>query len=104
MHTFTKYLNASFAVSSLATLATASAIGKQAPVPRTNFNNNTIFYPDNAYTSWRVLYPRTLQLLDESILLIWENYDITVDKAYAPIYKSTDEGATFSSFTQWRTR
>ena len=100
MRTFTKSLTASFAASSLATLATASAIGKRAPEPWTNFNNNPIFYPDEAYTSWRVLYSRTLQLPDESILLTWEDYDNTVDKAYAPIYKSTDGGATFSSFTR----
>ncbi|KAH6874035.1 hypothetical protein B0T10DRAFT_465912 [Thelonectria olida] len=70
------------------------------PKPWTNFNDNPIFYPKKNATSWRTLYGRTAQLADKSILLSWEDYDPDSTLTYFPIYKSTDGGASFQSFSR----
>ena len=51
------------------------------------------------YTSSQVLYARTVQLSDGSILATWENYSPEPPPVYFPIYRSTDSGATFQNFS-----
>lgn len=83
----------------VATALTAS-VSPKAPQPWTNFNDNAVFMPNQAATSWRTLYGRTLQLPDLSLLLSWEDYDPDVTFTYFPIYKSTDGGATYQPFSR----
>ncbi|KAH7075740.1 hypothetical protein BKA63DRAFT_413624 [Paraphoma chrysanthemicola] len=90
------FLATTFAITALAFSTTRAA----APAAWTNFNDNGVFYPDQAATSWRTLYGRTLQLPDKSLLLSWEDYDPKAAMTYFPIYKSTDGGATFQNFSR----
>lgn len=75
-------------------------IDKRSPAPFSDFTDNTVFLPGSNYTSWRTLYARSLQLSDGSLLMSWENYPPEPPAANFPIYKSTDGGATWSSFSQ----
>ncbi|KAH7090401.1 hypothetical protein FB567DRAFT_437506 [Paraphoma chrysanthemicola] len=90
------FLATTFAITALASPTTRAA----APAAWTNFNDNGVFYPDQAATSWRTLYGRTLQLPDKSLLLSWEDYDPKAAMTYFPIYKSIDGGATFQNFSR----
>ena len=57
--------------------------------------NVTVFSPPSDYLIPRVLYARTVQLEDGSLLATWENYSPEPPKVYFPIYHSTDKGATW---------
>ncbi|KFY70376.1 hypothetical protein V499_09219 [Pseudogymnoascus sp. VKM F-103] len=72
------------------------------PVPAawSTFSNNLVFQPGSDYTSWRTIYARSLQLPDWSLLMTWENYAPEPQtKAWFPIYRSTNGGATWSSYS-----
>lgn len=89
---------------SLASIASATSgtpledLRPRSPAPYSDFNNNVVFRPDSDYTSWKTIYPRSLQLGDGSLLLSWENYPPEPPQAHFPIWKSTDGGATWSDF------
>lgn len=84
----------------VSTALASPAVRATTPEPWSNFNDNGVFYPDQAATSWRTLYGRTLQLPDKSLLLSWEDYDPNAKLTYFPIYKSTDGGASFKNFSR----
>lgn len=90
-------------VSSLFASTVSAALVKpltsRAPAPFTDFTNNDVFHPGADYTSWRTIYGRSLQLSDGSLLVTWENYPPEPPQVAFPIYKSTDGGATWSSFS-----
>ncbi|OJJ45210.1 hypothetical protein ASPZODRAFT_69460 [Penicilliopsis zonata CBS 506.65] len=69
------------------------------PDPFTTFTNNTVFVPDADYTSWRTIYGRSLQLADGSLLMTWEDYPPEPPLDAFPIYRSTDGGATWGSYS-----
>lgn len=93
-------LSAALSFASCFVAASAIAIEPRAPEPWSDYIKNGVFYPQQDATSWRTLYARTCQLPDGSLLLAWEDYDPDVEKAYIPIYHSTDGGASFSSVTR----
>ncbi|KAI5928088.1 Sialidase [Camillea tinctor] len=60
----------------------------------------TIFTPPSDYTDPRVLYARTVQLPNNDLLATWENYSPEPPAVYFPIYKSTDQGATWTELSK----
>lgn len=66
----------------------------------TTFNNNTVFQSPADYTTPGTLYARSVELSDGSILATWENYSPEPPPVYFPIYKSTDDGQTWSETSQ----
>ncbi|KAH8600668.1 Sialidase [Bisporella sp. PMI_857] len=81
-------------------IKTACVSPPPVPAPFSDFNNNVVFVPGSDYTSWRTIYARPLQLPDNSLLMTWENYPPEPPKAYFPIYRSTDGGATWSEYSR----
>ncbi|KAK2755414.1 bnr asp-box repeat domain protein [Colletotrichum kahawae] len=77
----------------------ANLVQRATPTPFSDFTNNLVFYPNRNYTSWKVIYARTVQLPDGSHLLSWENYPPEPPQANFPIYKSTDGGANWIEFS-----
>ncbi|KAI0181769.1 glycoside hydrolase family 93 protein [Hypoxylon sp. FL1284] len=59
-----------------------------------------IYTPPSTYTDPRVLYARTAQLPNNDILATWENYSPEPPAVYFPIYKSSDQGATWTKLSQ----
>lgn len=73
------------------------------PAPWSTFSNNRVFQPGSDYTSWRTIYARSLQLPDWSLLMTWEDYAPEPPTgARFPVYRSTDGGATWSSYSEIR--
>lgn len=93
-------LLAALSAASFFVAASAAAIKPRAPEAWSEYTKNGVFYPQQSATSWRTLYARTSQLPDNSLLLAWEDYDANVERAYIPIYKSTDGGASFNPLTR----
>jgi len=85
-------LSAFFSLLSLGSLAAA-----QAP---TTFSRRVVFTPPSNYTDPRVLYARTAQLPNGDLLATWENYSPEPPKVWFPIYKSTDQGYTWSELSR----
>ncbi|CAK7222369.1 hypothetical protein SBRCBS47491_004843 [Sporothrix bragantina] len=77
----------------------AAGVAVLASSPATTFNNKVIFTPPNTYTSPRVLYPRTVQLRDGTLLATWENYSHEPPAVYFPIYQSIDNGSTWAEIS-----
>ncbi|CAG5163999.1 uncharacterized protein ALTATR162_LOCUS6593 [Alternaria atra] len=77
-----------------------SAAPKKAEQP--TFSRNVIFSPPrNAnWTDPGVLYARSAQLPDGSLLATWENYSPEPPKVYFPIFKSTDGGKSWKEFSR----
>ncbi|KAF5675595.1 Asp-box repeat domain-containing protein [Fusarium denticulatum] len=88
-------------VSSLSSLASASAITPRAPRPWSNFNNNVVFTPPKSWVDPRTLYARTLQLSDKSLLITCEIYS-PEDPLSLPIFRFTDGGATWKEHSRFR--
>ena len=85
----------------LATVATsafvqASSLRARALAP---FGQRAIYTPASNYRTPKVLYPRSVKLTDGSLLATWENYSPEPPKVYFPIYKSTDNGASWKSLS-----
>jgi hypothetical protein len=68
--------------------------------PSDTFSEVTIYTPLANYTSPGVLYARTAQLADGSILATWENYSPEPPLVYFPIYRSTDGGRTWKEYSR----
>ncbi|KAJ9144196.1 Glycoside hydrolase family 93 protein [Pleurostoma richardsiae] len=83
----------------LALRGAAGAV-KRTPQPFTDFTDNIFFYPAADAVKWKTLYARSLQLVDESLLMTWENYPKEPPLVNHPIYRSVDGGATWSNFSQ----
>ena len=70
---------------------------EQAP---STFANVTVYVPGANYTDPKTLYARTAQLPNGDILATWENYSPEPPPVYFPIYKSTDNGFTWSKLSE----
>jgi len=64
------------------------------------FNKKTIFSPPSNYTDPRVLYPRTVELSDGTLLATWENYSPEPPIVYFPIYESKDSGVSWKMISK----
>jgi hypothetical protein len=81
----------------------ATAIPKDSSVVSRAFaeyTNNVVFQPLPNHESWGTIYARTIQLPDGSHLLSWEDYSPEPPLMAFPIYRSTDNGVTWSNFSQ----
>ena len=63
-------------------------------------SNAVIFTPPSNYTDPRVLYARTVELRDGTLLATWENYSPEPPTVYFPIYQSQDAGASWTRISQ----
>ncbi|KAL1875333.1 hypothetical protein VTK73DRAFT_10117 [Phialemonium thermophilum] len=72
--------------------ATASVCGP----PVETVANKVIFTPPTNYTDPRVLYARTVELRDGTLLATWENYSPEPPPVYFPIFQSRDSGRTWT--------
>lgn len=93
------------ALLSLITAASALPSGSgvlQKCTPRgvTFFNNKVIFTPPTNYTDPRVLYARTVELSDGTLLATWENYSPEPPSVYFPIYQSKDSGVSWRQISK----
>ncbi|OAL57452.1 Oligoxyloglucan reducing end-specific cellobiohydrolase [Pyrenochaeta sp. DS3sAY3a] len=70
---------------------------QQAP---STFSRRVIFTPPSNYTDPRVLYARSAQFADGSLLATWENYSPEPPKVYFPIYRSTDGGYSWKEISR----
>lgn len=68
--------------------------------PPATFTQRVVYTPAANYTDPRVLYARTAQLEDGTLLATWENYSPEPPLVYFPIYKSTDNGYTWSELSR----
>ncbi|KAI1506459.1 Sialidase [Biscogniauxia marginata] len=60
----------------------------------------TVYTPPSDYTDPRTLYARVAQLPNNDLLATWENYSPEPPPVYFPIYKSTDQGATWTEISR----
>ncbi|KAH7347030.1 hypothetical protein BKA66DRAFT_576462 [Pyrenochaeta sp. MPI-SDFR-AT-0127] len=70
---------------------------QQAP---STFSRRVIFTPPSNYTDPRVLYARSAQFADGSLLATWENYSPEPPQVYFPIYRSTDGGYSWNEISR----
>lgn len=97
-----------FLATLLAVLGPATAIPSGAVTGRGSslsyaspfFSNNVIFVPPSNYTDPRVLYARTVELSDGTLLATWENYSPEPPLVYYPIYQSRDGGKTWREISK----
>jgi hypothetical protein len=91
-----------------AALAFLPALVSSAPsvveraTPFSTFGPVTVFSPPSSYTVPRTLYARTVLLnqnheTENVLLATWENY--SPEPPYFPIYRSTDGGETWASYS-----
>ncbi|KAF2822516.1 glycoside hydrolase family 93 protein [Ophiobolus disseminans] len=71
----------------------------QQKAPET-FAQRVIFTPPSNYTDPRVLYARSAQLSDGTLLATWENYSPEPPKVWFPIYQSKDGGYTWKELSR----
>lgn len=82
----------------LSILPLVSAAPKQ-KAPET-FAQRVVFTPPDNYTDPRVLYARTAQFKDGTLLATWENYSPEPPPVYFPIYQSTDGGYSWKEISR----
>jgi hypothetical protein len=81
----------------LSLISIASAAPSNAKTPST-FAQREVFTPPADATNWtdpKVLYARSAQLKDGSLIATWENYSPEPPQVYFPIYHSKDGGYTW---------
>ncbi|CAK7208707.1 hypothetical protein SCUCBS95973_000193 [Sporothrix curviconia] len=78
----------------------AAGVAVLASSPAAAFSNKVIFTPPSTYTGPRVLYPRSVQLRDGTLLATWENYSPEPPAVYFPVYQSTDNGSTWAEIAR----
>jgi hypothetical protein len=81
---------------SLLPLVSAAPKRKEQPT----FAQRVIFTPPDNYTDPRVLYARTGQFKDGTLLATWENYSPEPPAVYFPIYRSTDGGLNWKEISR----
>jgi len=69
-------------------------------VPFSTFSDVTIFVPPANYTDPGTLYARTVELEHGVLLATWENYSPEPPLVYAPIFRSTDGGLTWTEIAK----
>lgn len=77
----------------------SAAPQEQSATPAT-FEQRVIFTPPDDYTDPRVLYARTAQFEDGTLLATWENYSPEPPPVYFPIYRSTDGGYSWDEISR----
>jgi len=82
----------------LSLVSIVSALPQQ-KAPET-FAQRVIFTPPSNYTDPRVLYARSAQFSDGTLLATWENYSPEPPKVYFPIYQSKDGGYTWKELSR----
>ncbi|EAT92053.1 hypothetical protein HBH56_122450 [Parastagonospora nodorum] len=80
-------------------ISVVSALPQQQQVQPT-FSQKVIFTPPSDYTDPRVLYARSAQLADGTLLATWENYSPEPPKVWFPIFQSKDGGNTWSELSR----
>jgi hypothetical protein len=85
---------------SLLTVVSVTEAAPKKKADQPTFSRNVIFTPPANYNDPRVLYARSAQLADGSLLATWENYSPEPPKVYFPIYKSTDGGKSWKEFSR----
>jgi hypothetical protein len=80
-------------------LPLVAAAPKKQDAPAT-FAQRVVFTPPDNYTDPRVLYARTAQFKDGTLLATWENYSPEPPPVYFPIYKSTDGGYNWKEISR----
>ncbi|KAH6856825.1 hypothetical protein B0I37DRAFT_396316 [Chaetomium sp. MPI-CAGE-AT-0009] len=80
-------------------LPLVSAAPKKPKTPET-FVERVIFTPPENYTTPRVLYARTAQFDDGTLLATWENYSPEPPPVYFPIFRSTDGGYSWKEISR----
>lgn len=85
----------------LGLVSAVSALPSQEKAPET-FSQRVIFNPpsDKNWTDPRVLYARSAQLSDGTLLATWENYSPEPPMVYFPIYRSKDGGYTWKELSR----
>lgn len=84
---------------SLLALVCASVAAPQQQAPKT-FSQRVVFTPPSNYTDPRVLYARTAQFSDGTLLATWENYSPEPPPVYFPIYQSNDGGYNWKEISR----
>jgi hypothetical protein len=79
----------------LLSLFTGAVLAYPKNPPFSIFPSTTVFTPPSNYTDPRVLYARTVELQDGTLLATWENYSPEPPLVYFPIYKSNDGGVSW---------
>lgn len=64
------------------------------------FSDNVIFVPPSDYNTPKVLYARSVELQDGTLLATWENYSPEPPLVYYPIFQSTDSGVTWKEISK----
>ena len=82
----------------LALISVVSALPKQKAAP--TFSRRVIFTPPDNYNDPRVLYARSAQFADGTLLATWENYSPEPPAVYFPIYRSTDNGQSWKEISR----
>ncbi|KAH7066252.1 Sialidase [Paraphoma chrysanthemicola] len=82
----------------LSLISIVSALPQQKAQP--TFAQNVIYTPPSNYTDPRVLYARSAQLADGTLLATWENYSPEPPKVYFPIYESKDGGLNWKEISR----
>ncbi|EAQ88275.1 hypothetical protein CHGG_04894 [Chaetomium globosum CBS 148.51] len=80
-------------------LPLVSAAPKKHKTPET-FTERVVFTPPDNYTDPRVLYARTAQFEDGTLLATWENYSPEPPPVYFPIFRSTDGGYSWKEISR----
>lgn len=76
--------------------ASPTPVEKRQTTP--TISNSVIFSPPSnaGWVDPRVLYARAVQLKSGALLATWENYSPEPPKVYFPIYRSVDDGASWT--------
>ncbi|KAF1846204.1 glycoside hydrolase family 93 protein [Cucurbitaria berberidis CBS 394.84] len=81
-------------------LITVVSAYPQQKAAQPTFSRRVIFTPPSNYLDPRVLYARSAQFADGSLLATWENYSPEPPKVYFPIYRSTDGGLNWKEISR----
>lgn len=79
----------------LSLVSAVSAAPSWGPPGISFFNDEVIFVPPADYTNPGVLYARTVELWDGTLLATWENYSPEPPPVYYPIFQSKDNGVSW---------
>lgn len=82
----------------LSLISVVSALPQQQAQP--TLSRRVIFTPPSDYSDPRVLYARSAQFADGSLLATWENYSPEPPLVYFPIYRSGDGGQTWKEISR----
>ncbi|KAI1084307.1 glycoside hydrolase family 93 protein [Whalleya microplaca] len=88
-----------WSLASLAAVALFSVSGRSQAGSIRELSQVVVYTPQSNYNDPRVLYARTAQLPNNDILATWENYSPEPPPVYFPIYRSSDQGNTWTGIS-----